>query len=52
MKDSQKRELLDDLTAVAVEYAGQQQLRLRLKDVLFPALDEIISEILENIKDS
>lgn len=48
MKDHQKRELLDKLTAVAVEYAGQQQLRLQLQAVLFPALDEMTSETLEN----
>jgi hypothetical protein len=48
MKDHQKRELLDKLTATAIEYAGQQQLRLQLQAVLFPALDEMTSETLEN----
>lgn len=46
MKDHQKRELLDKLTTVAVEYAGQQQLRLQLKAVLFPALDEMREDTL------
>ena len=48
MKDHQKRELLDKLTAVAVEYAGQQQLRLQLQAALFPALDEMREDTLEN----
>lgn len=46
MKDHQKRELLDKLTAVAVEYTGQQQLRLQLQAVLFPALDEMREDTL------
>ena len=46
MKDHQKRELLDKLTTVAVEYAGQQQLRLQLQAVLFPTLDEMREDTL------
>lgn len=39
MKDHEKRELVDALTKVAIEFGGTQQLRERIAQLVLPALD-------------
>ncbi len=43
MKDHEKRELVDTLTAIAREYAGTQQLRERISHVVLPALEDVVA---------
>ena len=40
MKDHEKRELINAITAVAVKYAGAQQLREQIAHLVIPALIE------------
>ena len=41
MKDHEKRELVDALTKVAVEFASTQQLRERIAQLVLPALENV-----------
>ncbi len=40
MKDHEKRELIDRVTAIATEFADTQQLRARIASVILPALED------------
>jgi hypothetical protein len=41
VKDHEKRELVDALTKVAVEFGGTQQLRVRIAQLVLPALEGV-----------
>lgn len=41
MKDHEKREMVDALTKVAIEFAGAQQLRERIKQLVLPVLEDV-----------
>lgn len=45
MKDHEKRELVNALTKVAVEFGGTQQLRERIAHLVLPALADQDAEI-------
>jgi len=43
MKDHEKRELVNGITAVALEYRDAEQLRERVRDAVLPAIDAAVA---------